>query len=686
MLEIINNKLFFNKYRIKKLIFKTKYSLLYEGINIKQNEPVAMKFEKRISKENLLQSEAFLLFILKGFGIPKVITYGKSGLYNILIQELLGLSISDLWKLKKKENENILRKDICMIALQCIDRLEYIHSKNIIHRDIKPHNFLIGRKDPKIIYLIDFGFSRKYRSSRTGKHIKFKNNKMICGSLKFISVNGNRGYELSRRDDLESLAYMLIYLGNKSLPWTKVDYSKPSKNIIEIFRIKNLTTPEKLCKGLPEEYAEFLKYAKKLEFEQEPNYIYLKSLFTSILTKNQLKNDYLFFWIISKKETHKEVENIEKKSNSLKKRKGSSQKRLYNKIKKSLEKIKNQEKEDLNNINIKKIKMLSWKSLNGDKINNTCEKNNDSSYYFKIPENNKDNIPKQKINLIPNKNTFINKDKNKNKNNIIRISKTIFNKRIDNKKNYLIKCNHPHTLSNNLYIENEVNTLYNSSRTANENKTDKNSKFNKKYSFSNNQTNFNEIQLKDNIIYKTILEREKKNKNSMIFKKKNFNPPFFNNNKIPINNKSKDMKIRKPLILIEDNSKEIIRNKTHRLLNSNEIQTLYDTTNNNYNIIHNSFLVTNKDINVISSDSARNINKKKKLFIKIPTAIRKKKPEFESSKNINQKTNTNIYNPNYYIKYNKFSLTNYKNNILNNYRFNSINNIPYSYRKNYSNI
>ena len=125
---------------------------MYEGINIKRNEPVAMKFEKRISKENLLESEAFLLFILKGFGIPKVITYGKSGLYNILIQELLGLSISDLWKLKKNENEKILRKDICMIALQCIDRLEFIHSKNIIHRDIKPHNILIGRKDPKTIF------------------------------------------------------------------------------------------------------------------------------------------------------------------------------------------------------------------------------------------------------------------------------------------------------------------------------------------------------------------------------------------------------------------------------------------------------------------------------------------------------------------------------------------------------
>ena len=182
-----------------------------------------MKFEKIKGKYNLLESEAYYLIYLKGFGIPKIITYGKNNYFNILIQELLGLSIHQLWKKNKAITKKQLLKNICMIALQCIDRLEYIHSKNIIHRDIKPHNFLIGRKDPKIIYLIDFGFAHKYRSSRTGKHIKFRITNFICGSLKFISFNGNRTYELSRRDDLESLAYMLISLSKNDLPWSNLD-------------------------------------------------------------------------------------------------------------------------------------------------------------------------------------------------------------------------------------------------------------------------------------------------------------------------------------------------------------------------------------------------------------------------------------------------------------------------------
>jgi serine/threonine protein kinase len=92
------------------------------------------------------------LFILKGFGIPKLISFGKNSFYNILVEELLGLSLKYLWDFKKKNNIKI--KNVCMIALQALDRLEYIHSKNVIHRDIKPSNFLIGRKNKEIIYLI----------------------------------------------------------------------------------------------------------------------------------------------------------------------------------------------------------------------------------------------------------------------------------------------------------------------------------------------------------------------------------------------------------------------------------------------------------------------------------------------------------------------------------------------------
>ena len=257
----IFKKIFFNKYRIKKVIYNTCFSILFEGINEKDNKPVAMKFERKGGNYNLLESEAYILFNVKGFGIPKIITYGKSGSYNILVEELLGQSINSLFDLQKHK---FLIKDVCMLAIQALDRLEFIHSKDIIHRDIKPHNFLIGNKDPEIIYIIDFAFARKYRSSRTGKHIKFKNIKLSCGSLRYLSINANRGYEQSRRDDLESLGYMLVYLARDYLPWISTEELNLEKNIKyeAIFKLKHSSKPENLCKGLPEEFIEYIKYTR----------------------------------------------------------------------------------------------------------------------------------------------------------------------------------------------------------------------------------------------------------------------------------------------------------------------------------------------------------------------------------------------------------------------------------------
>ena len=206
---MFRNKLIFNKYHVKNLKRYSDLSWAFQGVNVKDNEPVFIKIEKTNLKYNLLESEAYCLFNLKGFGIPKIISYGKAGIYNILIEELLGKSLFELWKLRNKKEKSIL-KNVCMVALQVLDRLEYIHSKNYIHRDIKPQNFVNGRKNPNIIYIIDFGFSHQYRSSRTGKHIKYKNRKLTIGSLSYLSINGNMGYEQSRRDDLESLGYMLV--------------------------------------------------------------------------------------------------------------------------------------------------------------------------------------------------------------------------------------------------------------------------------------------------------------------------------------------------------------------------------------------------------------------------------------------------------------------------------------------
>ena len=323
-------KIFFKKYKIKNLIHSSVFADVYEGFNIKDKTPVAMKFEDRKKNFNILESEAYLLIELKGLGIPKIITYGKHGHYNILIEELLGKSIGLIYDELNTNKFNI--KDICLIALQALDRLELLHSQLVLHRDIKEYNFVIGRNDPNKIYIIDFGLSRKYRSSRTGKHIKFRKLNISFGSLRYVSIHGNIGFEQSRRDDLESFGYMLIFLATGSIPW--IDIEKLNINMIEkyllVYRIKKMTTTKTLCKGLPEEMASYINYCKRLFFEQDPDYNYLRSLFENILTKNTLKNDLNFSW---SNKNFKGVNNRNKDKRNINKKSTSPYSRLLNKIK-----------------------------------------------------------------------------------------------------------------------------------------------------------------------------------------------------------------------------------------------------------------------------------------------------------------------------------------------------------------
>jgi len=165
-----SNQLVFGKYEIIEQIGQGAFGKVYSGINIKTMDSVAIKIESRALSLNLLKSEALYLFMLKSVGIPKLYAFGKNDKYNILVETLLAKSLSIILEENKKK---IRLKDSLMIAIQIIERIEYLHSKLLIHRDIKPDNFLIGYDDPHIIYLIDFGLCQKYRSNRTRNHIKF---------------------------------------------------------------------------------------------------------------------------------------------------------------------------------------------------------------------------------------------------------------------------------------------------------------------------------------------------------------------------------------------------------------------------------------------------------------------------------------------------------------------------------
>jgi len=348
------NRIIFKKYKIKKLMCKSAFSNVYEGKNIKDNIPVALKIEKK-GKYELLEKEAYLLMHLKGFGIPEVISFGKYGNYKVLVEELLGPTVEDLWeKIAFKKDpfgrKNMFLKDICMLAIQGLDRLEFIHSKNILHRDIKSKNFIIGKKEPNIIYIIDFGFSKKYRSSRTGKHLKFSYINTLIGSVFFSSRYAIRGYELSRRDDLESFGYMLLYLSKGgNMPWIKC-YNKnldKIKKIDEVAKQKMEISNEKLCAGLPVEFVNYMKYVKNLDFEQEPDYKYLKGLFINILSTNEMRRSFRFFWIKPKIKKKKELNMYNtsdystflKKLGSYNRKSNHSLKRLYNRIKSSMSQI-----------------------------------------------------------------------------------------------------------------------------------------------------------------------------------------------------------------------------------------------------------------------------------------------------------------------------------------------------------
>ena len=212
--------------------------------------------------------------------------------------ELLGSSLEDIFQ---KQQKKFSIKTVCMVGIQMLDRLEFIHNKNIIHRDIKPDNFVLGLDNKShIIYVLDFGLSKKYRSSRTHQHIKFSVNKKLTGTARYASINALKGCEQSRRDDLEAIGYVLMYFLRSSLPWQGLHVHKGEDRYKKILTKKRGTSAEELCKGFPNEFAEYINYTRNLEFEADPDYKFLRGLLLSVLEKENQPYDFCYDWVSEK--------------------------------------------------------------------------------------------------------------------------------------------------------------------------------------------------------------------------------------------------------------------------------------------------------------------------------------------------------------------------------------------------
>ena len=289
------NKLIFSKYLIRKKIGKGSFGIVYQGLNTSTNEKIALKVEKKEkNQQGTLENEAMRLVYLQGEGIPKVYCYGNNQSHNLLVEELLGKSLEDIFNAYGKP---FSLKTVCVLGIEMIKRIQFIHQKYYIHRDIKPDNFMTGRgENEKNIYIIDFGLAKKYYSVSKAQHIKFCTGKHLIGTARYCARNAHRGYEQGRRDDIESIGYVLMYFLLGVLPWQGLKIKKNEDQFEKIAEKKYNTSFEELTQGQPEEFLQFFKYIDGLKFEDQPNYVYIIGLFQTMIDKYCRDCFYDFDW------------------------------------------------------------------------------------------------------------------------------------------------------------------------------------------------------------------------------------------------------------------------------------------------------------------------------------------------------------------------------------------------------
>ena len=642
------NRTIFSEYLIQKKIGKGSFGTVYQGIVLSTRQKIAVKLEKIDKKDSgLLEAEACRLYLMQGEGIPKIVCYGNNKTHNILIQELLGNSLEELFNTCKKK---FTLKTVCSIGIEMIKRIRFVHSKHHIHRDIKPDNFMTGReKNDNKIYIIDFGLAKKYYSSTKKHHIRFRTGKNLIGTARYCGRNAHRGYEQGRRDDIESIGYVLMYFLNGFLPWQGIKILKTEDHFQKIAEKKYETTFEELTEGSPEEFLLYFKHCDSLKFEDEPNYDYLINLFQTVINKYCIDCLYDYDW---KKNTIPVLSYVKDKEENNNKENKDISLLVHNNVS-AIESKGEGKEEDKEN----KLKMKKDIYIVEDKHNHN---NNNTDYkYRKLKKNQsalnyfKDNLGIGNDIIELKRNNDIKKDSPKN-NNIFFLNNPMtpqvqnINININFNNNLKKNSNKDHNNFNKSEIniaEDLFNDLYNKDNNHN---------------YYNNQTPKNNYYLfKKNNIKKEILLSYDKNMDDMM--KSHRNSLIDEKNIQNMKDYKQYTRFQKPKKLDSIFTEEDIKMEELNDISESEIEKIVHTQRN-----------SNTQINdVIKTNNIRNI---KTFHNKIQYEQEYNKKQNNSNMN-NNPNNSNIYNNpnNSNMNKNQINSNNY-NNQNNSYMNKNLNN------------
>eukprot|EP00928_Gymnodinium_smaydae_P044185 TRINITY_DN29496_c0_g2_i1.p1 TRINITY_DN29496_c0_g2~~TRINITY_DN29496_c0_g2_i1.p1 ORF type:complete len:330 (+),score=36.63 TRINITY_DN29496_c0_g2_i1:101-1090(+) len=290
-------KIIDGKYRLRTKLASSSHGFIYKGFDIHTGENVAIKIEPIKNSHLRLVTEAKLCKLLEGSpGIPTVLWYGVEDEYFVAVVDLLGPSLKDLFSYC---GYRFSLSTVLMLADQMITRIENVHSKGIVHRDIKPGHFAIGRDaNASVVHLIDFGCAKRYLLEDSQKHIPLDEEQIRIQSYRYMSVNAHHGLKQSRKDDLESLCYTLVYFLCGHLPWQRIHGTSPADITAQVLKAKVDTPIHELCRDVPQEIANLCVYSCGLRFDEDPDYDCLRSPLKQLFLREGHLCDSPFDWAV----------------------------------------------------------------------------------------------------------------------------------------------------------------------------------------------------------------------------------------------------------------------------------------------------------------------------------------------------------------------------------------------------